>query len=73
MADDTEAQNTIVPVREATVEFYGDTLIAAEGPDGVILVPLHLLSDAMGLSWPGQRERTPCGTRCWREPCNTYV
>ncbi len=47
----------LVPVREQTVEFYGDTLTAVEGPDGTILVPLRPICDAMGLSWPGQRER----------------
>jgi hypothetical protein len=58
MAEEPNDQTAIVPVREARVEFYGDILMAAEGPDGTILVPLRPISDAMGLAWSGQRERT---------------
>ncbi len=59
MADKPESseEQAIVPIREAQVEFYGDTLIAVEAPDGVILVPLRPICEYLGLSWNGQRER----------------
>src|SRR5688500_570471 len=52
--DDTQA---LVPVRVQLVEFYGDTLLAAEGSDGTIYVPLVPICRHLGLSWPGQFER----------------
>ncbi len=55
---DSDQIQAIVPIREQGVEFYGDTLIAAEGPDAQIYVPLKPISDSLGLSWPGQSERT---------------
>jgi hypothetical protein len=57
MTDEKGEQMALVPVREAQVEFYGDTLLAVEGPDSQIYVPLRPICDAIGLSWPGQRER----------------
>ena len=59
MDDETAPpEQALVPVREQTVDFYGDELIAVEGPDARIYVPLHLICDYLGLSWPGQYERT---------------
>src|SRR5215203_2662771 len=57
MSDET-TQAAIVPVREQTVDFYGDSIMAALGPEEVIYVPLRPLCDYLGLSWAGQRERT---------------
>src|SRR5690349_2594189 len=56
MAESTD-QPKLVPIREAQVEFYGDTLTAAQLADGTILVPVRPLCDYLGLSWPGQFER----------------
>lgn len=50
-------ESPLVPVREAQVEFYGDTLAAAQLADGTILVPVKPLCEYLGLSWPGQFER----------------
>src|SRR5690349_6673566 len=50
-------QTALVPVREAQVEFYGDTLSAAEGADEQIYVPIRPICEALGLTWPGQWER----------------
>lgn len=46
-----------VPVREETVNFYGDALVAAILADGTILVPLRPISEFLGLNWTGQLER----------------
>ena len=57
MADlpiDPSADAALVPVREQTVDFYGDVLRAGELADGTILVPLRPICDALGLAWPGQ-------------------
>jgi hypothetical protein len=54
----SEEPRTLVPVRTQTVDFYGDALAAAEGPDARIYVPLKPIADALGLTWPGQSERT---------------
>lgn len=50
-------QTALVPVREAQVEFYGDTLSAAQGADEQIYVPIRPICEALGLTWPGQWER----------------
>jgi len=58
MDDETPAnEQALVPVREQTVDFYGDSLVAAEGPDATIYVPLRTICNYLGLSWAGQRER----------------
>lgn len=56
--DAEESSRAIVPVREETVNFYGDELVAMLLEDGTILVPLKPICDFLGLSWNGQRERT---------------
>ena len=59
MADETTQPGTpaLVPVREAHVDFYGDKLLAAQMADEEIYVPVRVLCDYLGLSWPGQFER----------------
>ncbi len=57
MSDEPNEQTAIVPIREAQVEFYGDTLSAALGTDEQIYVPLRPICEALGLTWPGQWER----------------
>jgi hypothetical protein len=47
----------IVPVREKEVDFYGDAILAAQGDDDTIWVPLRPLSDHLGLNWSGARQR----------------
>ena len=47
----------LVPVREQTIDFYGDHLPAGQLADGTILVPVRPICEALGLSWPGQLER----------------
>ena len=58
MADDqAQEQTALVPVREQQVQFYGDQLLAAEGADKQIYVPLRPICDAMGLGWGSQYNR----------------
>lgn len=47
----------LVPVREETVNFYGDELAAAQMEDGTIMVPLRPIAEALGLTWPSQTQR----------------
>ncbi len=47
----------IVPVREQAVDFYGDTLIAAQVADETIYVPIRPICTQLGLAWAGQFER----------------
>jgi hypothetical protein len=44
----------LVPVRQQTVDFYGDQLPAGQLADGTILVPLRPIVEALGLNWSGQ-------------------
>ena len=55
MSDETTAANAaaLVPVREAQVDFYGDTLVAVQTADEEIYVPVRPVCDYLGLSWPG--------------------
>ena len=57
MADNLNAEAALVPVREQTVDFYGDSLPAGQLADGTILVPLRPICEAIGLSWAGQQQR----------------
>ena len=59
MSDETTPANAaaLVPVREAQVDFYGDTLVAVQTADEEIYVPVRPVCEYLGLSWPGQFER----------------
>ena len=60
MSDEGQAMpaaQAIVPVREQTVDFYGDALPAGQLLDGTILVPLRPICDALGVAWSPQRAR----------------
>ena len=58
MGDETTpGEPALVPVREQRVDFYGDTLLAAEGPDARIYVPVRLLCEYLGLDWASQYQR----------------
>jgi hypothetical protein len=55
-------EQSLEPIREVTVDFYGDEISAAlvvmdEAGQQVVYVPVRPLVEYMGLSWPGQRER----------------
>src|SRR4051794_19139173 len=50
-------ERTIVPIRQQTVDFYGDSLPAGLLADGTVLVPLRPIAEALGLSWPAQTRR----------------
>jgi hypothetical protein len=55
-------EQSLEPIREVTVEFYGDEIPAAlvvmdEDGQQVVYVPVRPLVEYMGLSWPGQWER----------------
>jgi hypothetical protein len=52
-----EEMQSIVPVRQQAVEFYGDQVLAAQLADGTIWVPLRPLCDALGVAWAAQRVR----------------
>ena len=58
MSDELNANQTIVPVRmQKVVDFYGDSIVAAQGMDETIYVPLRPLCDHLGLDWSGQAKR----------------
>jgi len=59
MTDETTQPSVgaLVPVREAQVDFYGDTLLAAQTADEEIYVPVRPLCEYLGLAWSGQFER----------------
>src|ERR671927_456418 len=50
----TPSEQALRPLREQTVEFYGDDVLAAQLADGTILVPLRPIADHLGLNWSGQ-------------------
>jgi hypothetical protein len=50
----TAEEAALVPVREQSVDFYGDPIPVAEGPDGQLYVPLRPLCEFLGLNWSGQ-------------------
>ena len=54
MIDEPNEPTALVPVRQQTVDFYGDILPAAQLADGSILVPVRPIVDALGLNWSGQ-------------------
>lgn len=52
--------NTLVPVAERSVDFYGDqitALLVKEGERQQIYVPLRPLCDYLGVDWSAQRKR----------------
>jgi len=50
-------ENTLVPVEQKQVEFYGDDITAVRVEDGTIYIPVRPLCDLLGLDWSGQRQR----------------
>jgi hypothetical protein len=52
-----DAGTALVPLREQTVDFYGDVLPAGQLADGTILVPVRPICTALGLNWPAQSRR----------------
>ena len=58
MSDELPADApALVPVREQTVDFYGDHLPAGQVADGTIWVPLRPICTALGLGWGSQYNR----------------
>ena len=53
----TVTGTAIVPVREKEVDFYGDSILVAQGDDEMVWVPLRPLCDHLGLNWSGARQR----------------
>ena len=60
MRDTMSDDNTLAPIEQRSVDFYGDTITAVlvqiEDKDQVY-VPVRPISDYLGVSWAGQRER----------------
>lgn len=54
---DPTSKTALVPVREQTVEFYGDLVPVAQTPEGDVYVPLRPLTDFLGLAFGPQRRR----------------
>lgn len=55
---DALARATVLtPVRQETVQFYGDSILAVQMADGTIYVPMRPLVESIGLTWPSQSRR----------------
>ncbi len=57
MSDEPSEPNALVPVRQQTVDFYGDAIFAAQLADETILVPVRPIVEALGLDWSAQSRR----------------
>lgn len=58
----SEENDTLVPIEEKEVDFYGDTIVAVlvhqtDADEPEIYVPIRPITDYLGVSWSGQRER----------------
>lgn len=51
------AATALVPRRQQTVDFYGDGIPVAEGPDGNLYVAVRPITDFLGLDFSAQRRR----------------
>jgi hypothetical protein len=52
-----EGNTALVPVREQSVDFYGDGIPVAQTPDGTPYVALRPITDHLGLAFSSQRLR----------------
>ena len=50
-------EQAVMPVRQQTVDFYGDPITAAQGADETIYVPLRPIVEHLGLDWSSQVKR----------------
>jgi hypothetical protein len=60
MSNDVEAERSLIPVEQRTVEFYGDeiTAVLAEvNGRRQVYVPIKPICDFMGINWDSQRQR----------------
>jgi hypothetical protein len=60
MSNDVEAERSLIPVEQRTVEFYGDeiTAVLAEiNGRRQVYVPIKPICDFMGIDWGSQRQR----------------
>lgn len=57
MTHDEPSRRAIVPVKEQTVDFYGDAIPLAQSADGMPYVSLRALSEFLGLAVGSQRNR----------------
>jgi hypothetical protein len=56
-ADGSASAPALTPVREQTVDFYGDAIPVAQTREGGLYVPLRPLTDFLGLAFGPQRRR----------------
>src|SRR5690242_7796724 len=56
-ADGSASAPALTPVREQTVDFYGDAIPVAQMREGGLYVPLRPLTDFLGLAFGPQRRR----------------
>ena len=52
-----EIEQSLVPVEQREVDFYGDDLTAVLVEDGEVYVPIRPICDFVGLTWSAQRRR----------------
>ena len=58
MDDETTLnEQALVPLRQQTVDFYGDPITAAQGADETIYVPLRPIVEHLGLDWSSPVKR----------------
>src|SRR4051812_15545762 len=51
------ALSALVPQQERVIEFYGDPIPVASGPEGELYVPVRPICEFLGLDFSAQRQR----------------
>ncbi len=51
------SDDTLIPIEQKEIDFYGDAVIAVRMEDGAIYVPVRPLCKLIGVGWKGQNER----------------
>ncbi len=53
----SEQSQTLIPVDQREIDFYGDSLTAVLSENGTVYVPVRPICEYLGVAWNGQYER----------------